>query len=47
MAYVYKHTRLDNNEIFYIGIGLNSDDNYKRAFDTYGRNKIFSVWHRT
>ncbi len=41
MAYVYKHTRLDNNEIFYIGIGLNSDDNYKRAFDTYGRNKIW------
>jgi len=41
MAYVYKHTRLDNNEIFYIGIGLNSDDNHKRAFDTYGRNKIW------
>jgi hypothetical protein len=42
MAYVYKHTRLDNNEIFYIGIGLNSEDNYKRAFDKYGRNRIWN-----
>ena len=31
MAYVYKHTRLDNNEIFYIGIGGNDCDSYKRA----------------
>lgn len=43
MAYVYKHTRLDNNEIFYIGIGFHSDDNYKRAYDIKGRNHI---WYR-
>ena len=30
MAYVYKHTRLDTNEVFYIGIG--SQNKYKRAF---------------
>ena len=30
-AYIYKHIRLDNNEIFYIGVGgLNGFDNYKR-----------------
>jgi hypothetical protein len=28
-AYVYTHTRLDTNEIFYIGIG--TQDNYRRA----------------
>lgn len=36
MAYIYKHTRLDNNEVFYIGIG--SDDEYKRAYTSKGRN---------
>jgi hypothetical protein len=41
MAYVYKHTRLDNNEIFYIGIGYHSDDNYKRAYTTHNRNYIW------
>ncbi len=30
MAYVYKHIRLDTNEIFYIGIGNNND--YGRAY---------------
>ena len=38
MAVVYKHTRLDTNEIFYIGIGKTE----KRAFSTYSRNKH---WH--
>lgn len=41
MAYVYKHTRLDNNEIFYIGIG--SDDTFSRAHSVKGRN---SIWYR-
>ena len=36
MAYVYKHIRKDNNEIFYIGIG--NDDSYERAYQTKSRN---------
>ena len=45
MGYVYRHVRLDKNEVFYIGIGL-KDDNYKRANDKHKRsdfwNKIIS-----
>ena len=41
MAYVYSHTRVDTEEIFYIGIG--SDKRYSRAFCKKGRN---SYWHR-
>lgn len=37
MAIVYKHTRLDTNEIFYIGISVNS----KRAYNKSQRNKIW------
>lgn len=36
MAYVYKHTRLDTNVVFYIGIG--NIKNYKRAYSKLGRN---------
>lgn len=39
MSYVYKHTRIDNNQIFYIGIGANDNDSYKRAYSEHGRNK--------
>ena len=39
MAYIYKHIRLDTNEIFYIGIG--SQDKYKRAFSLIKRNKFW------
>jgi len=39
MAYIYKHIRLDNNEIFYIGIG--SDKNYKRAYQKISRNMFW------
>lgn len=35
-AYVYTHTRLDTNEIFYVGIG--TQDNYKRASRTANRS---------
>jgi hypothetical protein len=42
MAYVYRHTRLDNNQVFYIGIG--SSNNYKRAYSKCNRNKH---WHNT
>ena len=38
MAYLYKHIRLDNNEIFYIGIGT-KEDNYKRSSSKSGRSK--------
>jgi len=32
MAYVYKHTRLDTNEVFYIGIGSDEAGLYERAY---------------
>ncbi len=38
MAYVYKHIRLDTNEIFYIGVGSDKPY-YKRARTQYSRNK--------
>lgn len=40
MAYVYRHIRLDKNEVFYIGIG--SDENYERASTPKNRNRY---WH--
>lgn len=40
MAYVYKHTRNDNGEIFYIGIG--SDNKYKRANERSRRNNLWN-----
>lgn len=39
MAYVYTYTRLDKNEIFYVGIG--SDSKYKRAKNTSSRSDYF------
>ena len=37
MAYVYTHTRLDSNEIFYVGIGSRK----KRAYDKADRNRYW------
>ena len=37
MAYIYKHTRTDKNEVFYIGIG--DSKNYQRAYDRSHRNR--------
>lgn len=37
--YVYRHIRLDKNEPFYIGIG--SQSNFARAYDTHSRNPIW------
>lgn len=31
MAYVYRHIRLDKNEVFYIGIGSDDKGHYYRA----------------
>lgn len=39
MAYVYTYTRLDKNEVFYVGIG--SDSNYKRAKNKSLRTDYF------
>lgn len=38
-AYVYRHIRLDKNEVFYIGIGYSN--NYYRAYEKLRRNKIW------
>ena len=38
MAYLYRHIRLDNNEVFYIGIGSDSEGYYKRAKSHKYRN---------
>ena len=37
MAYLYRHIRLDKNEVFYIGIA--DDNGYKRSMSKYSRNK--------
>lgn len=42
--YLYRHVRLDKNEVFYIGIGTKyakSDKYYKRSQKRYGRNKFW------
>lgn len=39
MAYVYRHIRLDNNEVFYIGIGIRK--NYLRAKTIVRRNQYW------
>lgn len=32
MGYVYRHVRLDKNEVFYVGLSLLDDPQYKRAY---------------
>ena len=47
--YIYRHIRLDKNEVFYIGKGTRPSNatyfskEYARAFSKQGRNRI---WHR-
>ena len=46
MYYTYLHKRLDNNEIFYVGIGkiYEGETNfeiYHRAYQTYSRNRFW------
>ena len=43
MAYVYRHVRLDTNEVFYIGIGSDIDGQYKRA---NSNNKRSEYWKK-
>ncbi len=42
--YIYQHIRLDTNEVFYIGKGVQKKSNYKyyRAFDIKRRNNIWN-----
>lgn len=40
MGYVYRHIRLDNNEVFYIGIS-DVSNNYSRAKQCVKRNKFW------
>jgi hypothetical protein len=42
MAYVYQHIRLDTDEVFYIGIGSDTEGKYSRANKKEGRNPH---WH--
>lgn len=42
MGYVYRHVRLDKNEVFYIGIGLKEDEKYVRAYDKHKRSDFWN-----
>lgn len=43
LGYLYKHIRLDNNEVFYIGMGgfdkSEKENTYRRAYSKKSRNK--------
>lgn len=46
--FMYQHVRLDNNEIFYIGVGTKNKGNtlkskYKRAYSKSGRNNNWKI----
>lgn len=41
MSYVYRHIRLDTNEVFYVGIGSDDNGKYKRAYNKYERSKFW------
>jgi hypothetical protein len=43
MAVLYRHIRLDNNEVFYVGIGKNEN----RAYDTRRSNIWKSITNKT
>jgi hypothetical protein len=42
IGYVYRHIRLDKDEVFYIGIGTMDKGKYDRAYDKYGRNPFWN-----
>lgn len=46
MAYLYRHIRLDKNEVFYIGIGSDSTGHYYRAFSKCKKTRNIH-WHNT
>lgn len=39
--YVYRHIRLDKNEVFYVGIGSDNKGKYLRAHGKEKRNKYW------
>lgn len=42
-GYLYRHIRLDTNEVFYIGVGMhNTDKKFKRAYFKYNRNDMWN-----
>jgi hypothetical protein len=41
-GYLYRHIRSDKNEVFYIGIGVDTKSKYRRAFMNYSRNKFWN-----
>ena len=41
MAYVYQHIRLDTNEVFYIGIGSDTDGKFVRANNVRDRKNRY------
>lgn len=41
MAYLYRHIRRDTNEVFYIGIGSDSDGKYVRAYSHKQRSTFW------
>lgn len=42
MAYVYQHSRKDTGEVFYIGIGSDTEEEYSRAYNKHRRSQY---WH--
>jgi hypothetical protein len=42
MAYVYQHSRKDTGEVFYIGIGSDTEGQYSRAYNKHRRSQY---WH--
>ena len=50
MAYVYRHIRLDKNEVFYIGIGSDDKGYYYRANSKNNKSRNFhwsSIYNKT
>lgn len=41
MPYLYRHIRLDKNEVFYVGIGSDNEYEYKRAYNRKDRNRYW------
>lgn len=39
--YLYRHIRLDKNEVFYVGVGTKKKWEYNRAKSKWGHNKIW------
>lgn len=47
MAYVYRHIRLDKNEVFYVGIGSDNLGKYTRAHSTKRGDHWKNIFNNT